>query len=76
MESIFRPAFRQATPAVQWEGEWTAPSEELAKFRRWFAQFDEAAWDAQIEADTAAGKLDALATEARAEYDNGKAREL
>ncbi len=52
------------------------PSEELAKFRRWFAQFDEAAWDAQIEADTAAGKLDALATEARAEYDNGKAREL
>ena len=36
------------------------PSEELVKFRRWFAQFDEAAWDAQIEADAAAGKLDAL----------------
>lgn len=52
------------------------PSEELAKFRLWFAQFDEAAWDAQIEADAAAGKLDALATEARAEYDSGKAREL
>ena len=52
------------------------PSEELAKFRRWFAQFDAAAWDAQIESDAAAGKLDALAAEARAEYDNGKAREL
>jgi len=26
------------------------PKQELAEFRRWFAQFDEAAWDAQIEA--------------------------
>jgi hypothetical protein len=52
------------------------PSEELAKFRRWFAQFDETAWDSQIEADAAAGKLDALAADARAEYDNGNAREL
>ncbi len=52
------------------------PSEELVKFRRWFAQFDEAAWDAQIEADAAAGKLDALAAEARTEYNHGKVREL
>lgn len=52
------------------------PAQELAEFRRWFTQFDEAAWDAQIEADAAAGKLDALAAEAVAEYDNGKAREL
>ena len=52
------------------------PSEELVKFRRWFAQFDEAAWDAQIEADAAAGKLDALAVEARTEYNHGKVREL
>ena len=36
-------------------------SEELAKFRRWFLEFDAAAWDAQIEADAAAGKFDALA---------------
>jgi hypothetical protein len=49
---------------------------ELAKFRRWFAQFDAEAWDAQIEADAAAGKLDALAEEALAEYRNGQAREL
>lgn len=34
MESIFRPALRQTTPAVQWEGEWTAPSEELATLAR------------------------------------------
>lgn len=52
------------------------PSEELVKFRRWFAQFDEAAWDAQIEADAAAGKLDALAAEARTEYNHDKVREL
>ena len=52
------------------------PSEELVKFRRWFAQFDEAAWDAQIEADAGAGKLDALAAEARTEYNYGKVREL
>ncbi|OGS74967.1 MAG: hypothetical protein A2Z94_00155 [Gallionellales bacterium GWA2_55_18] len=52
------------------------PAQELAEFRRWFTQFDEAAWDAQIEADAAAGKLDALAAEAVTEYSNGKAREL
>lgn len=47
------------------------PAKDLAEFRRWFTQFDEAAWDAQIEADAAAGKLDALAAEAVAEYVNG-----
>jgi len=52
------------------------PAHELAEFRRWFAQFDEAVWDAQIEADADAGKLDALAAEALAEYHNGTAREL
>jgi hypothetical protein len=49
---------------------------DLAEFRRWFAEFDAAAWDAQIESDVAAGKLDALAEEALANYRNGKAREL
>jgi hypothetical protein len=49
---------------------------ELKEFRRWFAEFDAAAWDGQIEADAAAGKLDKLADEALAEYRNGKAREL
>jgi hypothetical protein len=52
------------------------PAHELAEFRLWFAQFDESIWDAQIEADAKAGKLDALAAEALAEYHDGKAREL
>jgi hypothetical protein len=50
--------------------------EELAEFRRWFAIFDADAWDDQIEADAAAGKLDTLAQEALAEYEAGKAREI
>ncbi len=50
--------------------------EELAKFRRWYAQFDSDIWDMQIETDAAAGKLDALAEEALSEYRSGQAREL
>jgi hypothetical protein len=49
---------------------------DLAKFRAWFAEFDAAAWDAQIESDAASGKLDSLAQEALEEYKNGTAREL
>lgn len=51
-------------------------SQKLAELRRWFAEFDANAWDEQIEADAAAGKLDALADEALAEYHSGQAREL
>ena len=50
--------------------------EELKKFRAWFAGFDARLWDVQIDADAKAGKLDALATEALAEYKAGKTREL
>ena len=49
---------------------------ELAIFRGWFAEFDAAAWDAQIEADAASGKFESLAQEALAEYRNGTAREI
>jgi hypothetical protein len=37
---------------------------ELDAFRTWFAEFDGAAWDRQMEDDVAAGRLDALAEEA------------
>jgi hypothetical protein len=40
---------------------------ELSEFRQWFADFDDAVWDAKIEADAQAGKFDALAAEATAE---------
>jgi hypothetical protein len=37
---------------------------ELDAFRAWFAEFDAAAWDRQMEDDVAAGRLDAFADEA------------
>jgi hypothetical protein len=50
--------------------------QDLAKLRAWFAEFEARAWDNQILADAKAGKLDALITEALADYNAGKAREL
>ena len=51
-------------------------AEELATFREWFAAFDAAAWDQQLEADVKAGKLDALADEALADHRAGRSRKL
>jgi hypothetical protein len=47
-----------------------------AEFRRWFAEFDAAAWDRQLEADLTAGKLDALLTEAEDDYPSQPRRPL
>lgn len=52
------------------------PPAELAEFRHWFAEFDAAAWDRQIEQDAQSGKLDQLASEALADFKSGPAREL
>ena len=49
---------------------------ELAAFRRWFSEFDAAAWDRQIDADAASGKLDSLIEEALAEHGAGKTEPL
>jgi|SRR6185437_4520492 len=45
--------------------------QDLARFREWFAEYDANLWDAHLEADAAAGKLDALAQEALEEYHAG-----
>jgi hypothetical protein len=50
--------------------------EDLKKFREWFAEFDARAWDQQIEVDSKAGRLDALVSEALADYKAGKTRKL
>jgi hypothetical protein len=50
--------------------------DELAAFRRWFAEFDAEVWDRQFEADAKAGKLDAMATLARAAHAAGKSSKL
>jgi len=47
---------------------------DLAEFRLWFAEFDAATWDKQLEEDAQAGKLDELAGEALADFRSGKSR--
>ena len=37
---------------------------ELDAFRQWFAEFDAAAWDRQLDDDISSGRLDAFADEA------------
>jgi hypothetical protein len=50
--------------------------DDLAKFRAWFAEFDHALWDRQIESDAKRGKLDRLAKEALADYKAGKSKKI
>ncbi len=50
--------------------------DELAHFRRWFAEYDAAKWDAQIEADAHSGRLDALGERALAAHRAGRTRPL
>ena len=49
---------------------------ELADFREWFAEFDAAEWDRQLEEDAASGKLDRLADAALADHSAGRSRPL
>jgi len=51
-------------------------AEELADFRQWFAEFDAAARDRQIDRDAKTGKLDALADEALRDHATRKSTEF
>jgi hypothetical protein len=42
----------------------------------WFAEYDWQAWDRQLEADVAAGKLDKFGGEALTEFERGETTEL
>ncbi|WP_448269099.1 hypothetical protein [Nostoc sp. DSM 114159] len=50
--------------------------EDLAAFRAWFAEFDAASWDKQIEEDVAAGRLDILAKKALKHLREGRCTDL
>lgn len=50
--------------------------EDLAKFRAWFEDFQERAFDEAIARDAAAGKLDKLAADARANHAAGRREEI
>ena len=52
------------------------PEKDFSKLREWFFQLEDELWDQQISADFRAGKFNRLIEKARAEFAQGKAREL
>ena len=71
LDSNTMPDVKALEEAVQ-----ALPPQDLAEFRRWFAEFDLAAWDRQIDADASSGKLDAMLDEARADASAAPTRAL
>ena len=51
------------------------PRKDLAKFRKWFAEYDAAQWDREFERDVAAGKLDPIAREVLRDWRAGRTTE-
>ena len=49
---------------------------DFAELRQWLLERDWTAWDAQIEADSASGKLNSLLEESRADYRSGSSHKL
>ena len=49
---------------------------ELAAFSQWFEEFVAQAWDAQLESDVRAGKLDHLAKQADEHFESGRCTPL
>jgi len=52
------------------------PKKDLARFRKWFAEYDAAVWDRQLESDVAAGRLDVLMREAQRDHRAGRTKAL
>jgi len=52
------------------------PKRDLARFRKWFVEYDAAVWDRQLKADIDSGRLDALVREAERDHQAGRIRAL
>jgi hypothetical protein len=52
------------------------PKKDLARFRKWFVDYDSAVWDRQIESDQRDGRLDAMSREARRDHRAGRTKAL
>jgi hypothetical protein len=52
------------------------PSDQFSKIHDWIVEEDWQTWDAQIERDSAAGKLDFLVNEARRDAESGHTKPL
>jgi hypothetical protein len=50
--------------------------QDLAALRSWFADLDAELWDAKLEQDVAAGRLDWLAEEARRDHGEGRCTDI
>lgn len=50
--------------------------DEFVKFRKWFWEFENQKWDAQIKLDISENKLESIANEAMAEYNKGEFKTL
>jgi len=61
--------------AIQAEIE-SLSGEDFARLYQWFVERDWQRWDAQIESDASAGKLDFLREEAEAAKQRGELRDL
>jgi len=51
------------------------PKKDLARFRKWFAEYDATQWDREFEADVATGKLDTVAREVLRDWRAGRTTE-
>ena len=52
------------------------PKRELARFRQWFAEYDAAQWDAELERDVTSGKLSKFEREALRDLQAGRTTHL
>jgi hypothetical protein len=52
------------------------PKKDLARFRKWFAEYDATVWDRQLASDAQTGKLDALIREAQRDHRAGRTKAL
>ena len=52
------------------------PDEDVARLREWLAELDAQRFDERIERDAAAGKLDRLMEQAKANHEAGRRREM
>ena len=51
-------------------------ADELARFAKWFEEYQADEWDRKFEADVAAGRLDALGRQADEDFEAGRATAL
>ena len=50
--------------------------DDLARFAKWFEDYQADEWDRQFEADVAAGRLDALGRQADEDFEAGRTTAL